>query len=108
VVANFGALMFVLLPLFALRLQVLDFRSRLPCTAHLVFALHLRVFRFLLLAVTKLERALLTWVGLAVIVVHTMLAGRRVYLGGCMSRLLRGVALSLRCMTLLAVTVLLA
>ena len=80
-----GVVMFVLLPGFALGLAVL-FRYRgLSYTEHLVFALHLHAFWFLMATVfmiglTWLEW--LVWVALLVVPVYGALAFRRVYGAG--------------------------
>ncbi len=105
VVANFGAVMFVLLPLFAGCLKLVNWRSGLRYTAHLVFALHLHAFWFLVLALMRLSWAPLTWAGIAAMVGYTLLAGRRVYAGGLLLRLLRSTALATLYVGLLVLTV---
>jgi hypothetical protein len=104
VVANFGAVMFVLLPLFAACLMLANLGSGLRYTAHLVFALHLHAFWFIALAVMRLSPEPLVWLGAAVMVVYTLLAGGRVYGGRWLPRLARAVVMSLSYMTLLALT----
>ncbi len=108
VVSHFGLVMFVLLPLFAGCLKLAHWGHRMPYTAHLVFALHLHSFWFIALAFMHLLEAPLVWVGVAVMAVYTILAGRRVYGGRWWVRILRGLGLSLMYMALLAVTVPLA
>ena len=105
VVAHFGAVMFVLLPAFALCLKVASGRRELRYTEHLVFALHLHSFWFIVLAVMQLRWPPLTWGGLALMAVYTMVAGQRVYGGLWWQRLLRAVVLTLMYMALLAVAV---
>ena len=105
IAANAGALMFVLLPAFALCLKVVNLGSGLRYTAHLVFALHLHAFWFVMLALAVLAPWPLEWLAWAVMVVYTLLAGRRVYGGGWLSRLARALALSALYVALLALTV---
>ena len=105
VVANFGVVMLVLLPLFALCLKLVDWRRGWRYTAHLVFTLHLHAFWSLVLAITTVGGPVLRWLGVGWMVVYTLLAGRRVYDGSWGMRLLRGVALTAMYMTLLLLTV---
>lgn len=104
VAANFGAVMFVLLPMFALCLMLANLGSGLRYTAHLVFALHLHAFWFIALAVMRIGPEPLVWLGAAVMVVYTLLAGGRVYGGRWLPRLTRALVLSLAYMSVLAVT----
>ena len=106
--ANAGLVMFVLLPLFALCLKLATWGSGLRYTAHLVFALHLHAFWFLVLAVVLLVPSPLQWLGYAVMAVYTLLAGKRVYGGALPLRAARALALSGLYTLLLAVTVPLA
>ncbi len=108
VVSHLGVVMFVLLPLFAACLKLLNARRGMPYTAHLVFALHLHSFWFLVLLAMQLLQPPLAWAGLPVIVVYTLLAGRRVYGGAWWARLLRGLALTAMYLLLLLVTLPLA
>jgi Protein of unknown function (DUF3667) len=108
VAANFGAVMFLLLPLFALCLKVVSWSSGMRYTAHLVFALHLHAFWFGVLALMRLGPEPLAWLGGAVMLVYTLLAGRRVYGGRWGPRLARAAVLSVMYMALLAATVPLA
>ena len=79
-----GVVMFVLLPGFALALSAL-FRYRgFSYTEHLVFALHLHTFWFVMATLMILGVAWmdgLVWLGLVVIPVYAALAFRRVYGG---------------------------
>ena len=104
VAANFGAVMFVLLPMFALCLMLANLGSGLRYTAHLVFALHLHAFWFIALAFMRLSPEPLAWLGAAVMVLYTLLAGGRVYGGRWWPRLLRALVMSLSYMSVLAVT----
>lgn len=103
--ANAGAVMFVLLPLFALCLKLVNLNRRLHYTAHLVFALHLHSFWFVMLVAARLVPSPWPWLAWAAIVVYTLLAGQRVYGGRWPSRLVRASALTALYMVLLAVTV---
>jgi len=105
VVSHFGGVMFVLLPLFAGCLRLTHLGNGMPYTAHLVFALHLHAFWFIVLGLMHLPWPPLMWIGFATMAVYTLLAGQRVYSGRWLPRLLRGVALSLMYMALLALTV---
>jgi hypothetical protein len=107
-VAHFGALMFVLLPLFAVCLKLVSPRRSLRYTEHLVFALHLHSFWFIVFVLMRMNQALLTWVGLGVIVVYTLVADWRFYGGPWWQRVLRPAALSAMYTLLLAVAVPLA
>jgi Protein of unknown function (DUF3667) len=100
--ANFGAVMFVLLPLFALCLKLVNARARMPYAAHLVFALHLHAFWFIVLPFMWDP---FIWPCAAVMAFYTLKAGRRVYQGRWVSRTFRAVALTLLYMGLLALTI---
>jgi hypothetical protein len=110
--ANFGAVLFVLLPLFAACLKAVNRRQRMPYSAHLVFALHLHAFWFIVLAVMQVVMQIpwqpIVWVGVAVMAGYTLMAGRLVYPGRWPVRLLRAGALTLLYMGLLFLTVPLA
>lgn len=81
VASHAGATAFVLLPAFALGLALL-FRTRgLHYTEHLVFALHLHAFWFLLIALMMLGVEVLIWAGLVMMPVYALLAMRRIYGG---------------------------
>lgn len=80
-----GVVMFVLLPAFALGLAVLFHYRGFSYTEHLVFALHLHAFWFLMAIVimvglTWLEW--LAWAGLVAALLYCALAFRRVYGAG--------------------------
>jgi len=102
--ANFGAVMFVLLPMFTLCLALANLGSGMRYTEHLVFALHLHAFWFMALAVMRVSPEPVVWLGAAVMVGYTALAGGRVYGGRWLPRLLRALAMSLMYMAVLAVT----
>jgi Protein of unknown function (DUF3667) len=92
VASHAGLVMFVLLPAFALGLAFF-FRWRgFSFTEHLVFALHLHAFWFLVVAVMMVGIEWLVWLGLLLIPAYAALAFRRVY-GGPPLRLAVRVAL---------------
>jgi len=93
-VSNVGSAMFVLLPAFALWLQLVYRNRRLRYTEHLVFALHVHAFWFTMLALGLTD---LPWLGLlagAAVPAYTLLAMRRVYGGRWGPLLLRAVVVS--------------
>ena len=105
VVSHAGMVSFLLLPGFALGLWLL-FRNRgLHYTEHLVFALHLHAFWFLLAAVMMLGVELLVWAGLVMVPVYGLLAMRRVYGGRWWALALRAGLLGSVHLALLALTV---
>jgi hypothetical protein len=104
VLSNLGAVMFVLLPLFALCLKLVNLGRGMRYTAHLVFALHLHAFWFIALAVMRLSPEPVGWLGAGVMVIYTWMAGRRVYEGRWLPRLLRSALLTVMYMALLAAT----
>ncbi|MBL8343102.1 MAG: DUF3667 domain-containing protein [Rubrivivax sp.] len=87
--ANVGAAMFVLLPLFALLLKGAYFNRRLRYTEHLVAALHLHAFWFIAFALTLLNQPWLSGLAFLATPVYTMRAFRRVYGGRWWPRLMR-------------------
>jgi hypothetical protein len=86
---NLGAAMFVLLPAFALWLKLVYLNRRLRYTEHLVFALHVHAFWFLMLALTLIDQAWLSVIAFIAVPVYTLMAMRRVYGGRFWPRLLR-------------------
>ncbi len=103
VASHLGTVMFVLLPLFAACLRLLHLRRAMSYTEHLVFALHLHAFWFVVLLAMHLLEPPLVWIGPVVMLIYTLMAGRRVYGGGWLPRLVRGGALTLMYAALLAV-----
>jgi hypothetical protein len=92
-VANWGTVMFALLPLFAAQLKLVYLRRGMRWSEHLVFALHLHAFWFAMLAT---EAARLPWLqALAALAVpvYSVLALQRVYGGRWWATALRSVAL---------------
>lgn len=89
--ANIGGAMFLLLPGFALGLKLAYLNRRLRYTEHLVFALHLHAFWFIVLALLLLlpGPAWLGGLAFAVVPLYTLMAMRRVYGGRLWPRLLR-------------------
>jgi hypothetical protein len=94
-VSNMGAAMFVVMPLFALSLQVVYWNRRLRYTEHLVFALHLHAVWFLILALTLVNQNWLTGLALLAVPVVGFMSLKRVYGGGRFWRFLRVCVLSL-------------
>jgi hypothetical protein len=109
VLANLGTIPFVLLPLFAVCLRIVNRHAGMGYAEHLVFALHLHAFWFGVLAVMQIVNwTPVNWAGGAVMLLYTLLAGRRVYGGVWWQRALRAIVLSALYATLLAFTVVLA
>ncbi len=88
-VANLGAALFLVLPSFALWLKLVYFHCRLQYTEHLVLALHLHAFWFLMFGLSLAPGGWLTALAVLVVPVYTWLALRRVYGGRVWPRLLR-------------------
>jgi hypothetical protein len=115
VVANLSAVVFVLLPLFAACLKLVNRKQHMPYASHLVFALHLHAFWFIVLAAVQIGMrhtqislwgwSPVLWLGVAVMVGYTLKAGARVYTGSWKQRLPRSLLLSLMYTALLAITV---
>jgi hypothetical protein len=87
--ANVGAAMFVLLPLFALLLKLAYLNRGLRYTEHLVAALHLHAFWFVAFALTLASQRWLSGLAFVAMPVYTMRAFRRIYGGRGWPRLLR-------------------
>ena len=94
VVANWGMVMFLLMPVFTAGLALLYRNRRMAYTEHLVHALHLHTFWFCVLAVMLVHVTWVTVGGVLLMVAYTLLAGRRVYGGRWHGRLVRGLALA--------------
>ncbi|MBC8055698.1 MAG: DUF3667 domain-containing protein [Rhizobiales bacterium] len=92
--ANVGAAMFVLLPGFALWLRLVYRNRGLNYTEHLVFALHVHAFWFVMLGLMLVDWMWLTALAGAAVPLYTLLAMRRVYAGRWWPRLLRAGAVS--------------
>ena len=80
-VANLGSAMFVLVPGFAAWLRLVYLRRGLRYTEHLVFALHVHAFWFVVIAVMMAELPLVSDLAPLVVPVYTLLAMKRVYGG---------------------------
>ena len=91
--SNLSAMMFVLMPVFAALLWLLYRNRGLRYTEHLVFALHLHAWCFVVLACMQLAWPPLQVAGLLAMPVYAWLALRRVYGGAWGPRLLRALAL---------------
>jgi len=102
--AHLGAAMFVLLPSFALWLRWAYTNRRLRYTEHLVFALHVHAFWFLMLGLIVSGLPPISGLATLAVPVYTLLAMRRVYGGRWWPRLLRAAFVS----TLYGVTLALA
>ncbi len=94
-IGNIGAAMFVLLPGFALWMRLAYRSRRLRYTEHLVFALHVHAFWFVMLAATASNVSLLAFVAMLAVPIYTLLAMRRVFGGRWWPRLLRAALVSL-------------
>jgi hypothetical protein len=81
VASHAGAAAFVLLPAFAFGLWLLFLGRGLHYTEHLVFALHVHAFWFLLATLMLAGVELLVWGGLLLMPAYALLALRRVYGG---------------------------
>jgi hypothetical protein len=103
VVANWGVVMFLLLPLFTLGLRVLHAGSGMVYAEHLVFTLHLHACWSVILLALLVEWLPLTVLALAVIVIYTLMAAKRVYGGRWWVRGLRALLLSAYYVALLRV-----
>lgn len=87
--SSLGGAMFVLLPSFALWLRLVYANRGLRYTEHLVFALHVHAFWFLMLGLMLLGWDVLTFCALLAVPAYTLRAMRRVYGGRWWPRLLR-------------------
>lgn len=100
---NLGAAMFLLLPAFALGLKLVYWNRRLRYTEHLVFALHVHAFWFLMVALSLPSWQPLSFAAFCVVPVYTMKAMRRVYGGRFWPRAARAAILSLLYLVVLSV-----
>lgn len=92
---NLGAVMFLLLPTFALWLKLAYFNRGMRYTEHLVFALHVHAFWFLVVGLLTTGPKLLAFGAALAVPVYSALAARRVYGGRWSVTLLRGAAVML-------------
>lgn len=93
-IGYFPYAMFVLLPLFALLLQLVYLNRRLHYAEHLVFALHLHAFWFLaVIGIALLPAALSAWLFLAM-PLYALLAMRTAYGGRWRATLARALVIS--------------
>jgi hypothetical protein len=93
-VAHVGGAMFLLLPAFALWLQLAYRNRRLRYTEHLVFALHVHAFWFVMLALVMTDLPWLGSLAALAVPVYTLLAMRDVYGGRWGPRWLRAALVS--------------
>lgn len=91
---NLGATMFVLLPAFAAALRLVYRNRRLRYTEHLVFALHVHAFWFVVLGVMLLPLGGAEGLAWLAVPVYTLLAMGRVYQDRWGPRLLRAALVS--------------
>jgi Protein of unknown function (DUF3667) len=101
---NLGGAMFVLLPAFAAILAAVWHRRRLRYTEHLVFALHLHAFWFLMLALVLPGVEWLSLLAGLAVPVYAVLAMRQVYGGRWWLLLPRALAAGLLYSALLGLT----
>jgi hypothetical protein len=104
-VGNLGTAMFIAVPAFAL-LTLISFQRGLRYTEHLVFALHLHAFWFLMFGLTMLPGG--GWVALPAMLampVYALLALRRVFGGHWAGLLLRAAAVAVAYGAVLLLTV---
>ncbi len=92
--SHWGTAMFVLMPSFAFGLWVLYRNRRLAYTEHLVCALHLHAFWFIMLALAQINATVVEIALLLVVPTYTVFAMRRVYGGRWAPLLLRAGVLS--------------
>ena len=90
-IANLGTAMFLLLPSYALWFKLVYWGRRLRYTEHLVFALHIHAFWFLMVGLMMTNQAWLAGPAALAVPVYTLLAMRRVYGGRWWPRLARAV-----------------
>ena len=94
-VGNLGASLFLLLPSFALWLKLGYFNRGRRYTEHLVFALHVHAFWFVMLGVAMVPLPWLVGPAALAVPAYTLLAMRRVYGGRWWPLLLRAALVSL-------------
>lgn len=90
--SNLGGAMFLLLPTFALWLKLAYFNRRLRYTEHLVFALHVHAFWFVVVGLLATGPEVVALAAVLAVPVYSALAARRVYGGRWSVTLLRGAA----------------
>ena len=93
--SNMGAALFVMVPLFAAWQKLLYWNRRLHYTEHLVFALHLHAFWFVLLMLCLPGLPWLNGLAMLAVPVYAWWASTRVYGGRWWPRLLRASVVSL-------------
>jgi Protein of unknown function (DUF3667) len=104
-ISNVGLAMFFVLPVFAAALKVLYLNRRLRYTEHLVFALHLHAFWFLMLLVVTSGVSGLAGAAALAVPLYAALAMGRVYQDRWWTLLLRGLVLFVLYLTVLGVAV---
>ncbi len=91
---HWGSAMFLLVPMFALWLELAWLNRRMRYTEHLVFALHLHAFWFAAILLMQLPVPWLPAVAVAAMPVYAVLASHRVYGGRWGTTLLRNAAVA--------------
>ncbi len=91
---NVGGAMFILLPTFALWLKLAYLNRRMRYTEHLVFALHVHAFWFLMVALSSTGIDAIAGIATLALPVYAWLAARRVYGGRWGTTLVRGLAIT--------------
>ena len=94
-VASLGGALFLVLPAFALWLKWAYLNRRMRYTEHLVFALHVHAFWFLVLTLTLAPLDWLKPLAMLAVPAYTLFAMRRVYAGRWWPRLLRAAMVSM-------------
>ncbi len=102
---NWGTAMFVLMPSFAFGLWLLYRNRRMRYTEHLVFALHLHAFWFIVIAVSQVGIELVDIAAMLAIPGYAVLAMRRVYGGRWGPLALRALALTTAYAVLVALVI---
>ena len=105
VVARWGVVMLVLLPAFAACLKLVHLRQRLPFGLHVVYLLHVHAFWACMLFLTLPGWTPLTALAVLAMALYTIMAGKVVYGGPWLPRLLRTALLSAVYAGMLAVAV---
>lgn len=92
---HIGGAMFLLLPSFALWMRLVYRNRRLHYTEHLVFALHVHTYWFVMLGVAQLPWGGVKFLAIVAVPVYTLLAMGTVYEGRWWPRILRAAVVSI-------------
>ncbi len=107
-VANLGAALFLMVPLFALFMKLAYWNRRLRYTEHLVFGLHLHAFWFVCLMLTLPGQDWLRTLAMLAVPVYGFMAVKRVYGGRWFGRLPRNLLVSMLYLVSLSVVLVMA